>query len=221
MMTYQFQGRTASMAGSDRRCTSSIQKSKRRVTFKPTITVQPIKNIAMQSEDKSRLYYSKDELKTLSLEIKAIHTLSKELSSSSQPCGVHSTRKGCIVGLEADPALRGLELYLCSTRVRNKLLARSALLKISGDLKENPLMSYEDRHAALASASSKLTQWSRRIAHETARLDSIRAYGEGSTVIPVNDPVEISPFPVIAKRRRVSCGDRDDAQLTCKRSRTR
>lgn len=71
MMTYQFQGRTASMAGSDRRCTSSIQKSKRRVTFKPTITVQPIKNIAMQSEDKSRLYYSKDELKTLSLEIKA------------------------------------------------------------------------------------------------------------------------------------------------------
>ena len=198
--------------------------AKRRVTFRPSVTVQPVENICMQEQDKSRLYYSKDELKVLTLEAKAIHALSKEqLPDESSPCGVHAARQDCMLGLEADPALRGLELYLCPTRVRNKQLAKKALLKYYRTISSDPTKSQEERLKCLSNASQKLmSQWSKKVALETARLDSIRAY-DGDYLIPVDTPaVEICPFPVILKKRRVTQDDEEEEmqQQAAKRRRS-
>ena len=95
-------------------------KKKKRVSFKPTVVIQPIEPLARSQEDKSRLYHSKEEMKAFATEAKSVHIL-----SSSEWTGA------CTLGLEAYPSLRGLELYLfLGTRVRNKVLAKQAFLGI-------------------------------------------------------------------------------------------
>ena len=180
---------------------TTAKQSKRRVSFKPTVTVQPI-DCRMAQEEKSRLYYSKEELNTFLLEVKAIHTLSKGLPDPSSTSGAHATTRDCMLALEADPALRGLELYLCPIRVRNKVLAEKALLKYHKNLNANPnLLASEEKLQSMAATSAKLSHWSNLVAIETARLDSLRVY-EGGYLIPINEPVDISlfPFPAIIKR---------------------
>eukprot|EP00579_Thalassiosira_antarctica_P018780 CAMPEP_0201956940 /NCGR_PEP_ID=MMETSP0904-20121228/4356_1 /ASSEMBLY_ACC=CAM_ASM_000553 /TAXON_ID=420261 /ORGANISM="Thalassiosira antarctica, Strain CCMP982" /LENGTH=66 /DNA_ID=CAMNT_0048501723 /DNA_START=45 /DNA_END=242 /DNA_ORIENTATION=+ len=66
----------------------------------------------MTEEEKSRSHYSKNELNTFSLEAKAIHALSKERQNASSTGIAHATIQDCLVGLDSDPALRGLELYI-------------------------------------------------------------------------------------------------------------
>lgn len=192
----------------------------RRVSFKPTVTVQPVEQLVTTQEDKSRLHYSKDEMDAFSLEVKAIRTLSKDLPAASSPCSAHATRKDCVLRLEADPALRGLELYLCPIRVRNKVLASNALIKYHRNLKTDFTKTDGEKLICLATASAKLGQWSKQVAMETARLDSLRAFDREDYLIPINEPVDISPFPVkVTKRsRRVTCDE--DSQPT-KRRRSR
>eukprot|EP00579_Thalassiosira_antarctica_P009072 CAMPEP_0201902436 /NCGR_PEP_ID=MMETSP0902-20130614/54954_1 /ASSEMBLY_ACC=CAM_ASM_000551 /TAXON_ID=420261 /ORGANISM="Thalassiosira antarctica, Strain CCMP982" /LENGTH=342 /DNA_ID=CAMNT_0048436437 /DNA_START=187 /DNA_END=1216 /DNA_ORIENTATION=- len=157
-------------------------------------------------EEKSRSYYSKNELKALSLEVKGILALSNNLpdASSTCTCGAHATSRDCMIGLEADPDLRGLDRYLCPTRVRNKVLSQKDLLRYHKQLNVNPNKTSEEKLQSLAAASAKLSQWSKLVAMETARLDSLRAC-EGDYLISTNDaPVDISPFPATIKRRRVT-----------------
>mmetsp|Transcript_27829 Transcript_27829/g.48113 ORF Transcript_27829/g.48113 Transcript_27829/m.48113 type:complete len:225 (+) Transcript_27829:181-855(+) len=180
-------------------------QSRKRLRFQPTVTVQPI-DCRMTKEEKSRSYYSKNELEAFSLEVKAIHALSKKLpdASSACVCGVHATSRDCMIGLEADPDLRGLDRYLCPTRVRNKVLSQKDLLRYHKQLNVNPNKTSEEKLQSLAAASAKMSQWSKLVAMETARLDSLRAC-EGDYLISTNDaPVDISPFPATIKRRRVT-----------------
>jgi len=183
---------------------ATVKQSRKRLRFQPTVTVQPI-DCRMTEEEKSRSYYSKNELKAFSLEVKAILALSNNLpdASSTCTCGAHATSRDCVIGLEADPALRGLERYVCPTRVRNKVLAQKSLLKYHKQLNVNPSKTSEEKLQSLAAASAKVSQWSKMVAKETARLDSLRAY-EGEYLISTNDPVDISSFPATTKRRRVT-----------------
>eukprot|EP00579_Thalassiosira_antarctica_P029698 CAMPEP_0202032340 /NCGR_PEP_ID=MMETSP0905-20130828/65478_1 /ASSEMBLY_ACC=CAM_ASM_000554 /TAXON_ID=420261 /ORGANISM="Thalassiosira antarctica, Strain CCMP982" /LENGTH=144 /DNA_ID=CAMNT_0048596199 /DNA_START=194 /DNA_END=624 /DNA_ORIENTATION=- len=144
----------------------------------------------MTEEEKSRSYYSKNELKAFSLEVKAICTLSKKVPASSTCCA-HATTGDCIIGLGADPALRGLERYLSPIRVKNKVIAQKALLKYYKKLNANPNKTSEKKLQSLAVASAKVSQWSKSVAMETARVDSLRAH-EGDYCISINDPVDIS-----------------------------
>lgn len=178
---------------------------KKRVSFSPIITVQPIEILSKQG-DKTKLYYTKDEMKTFASEAKLVRRLS--LSSPS--------RDGdCMLGLEAanTTSLRGLELYLYpETRVRNKLAAEHLMLSYHQKLKGNKNKSAEEKIVYLAAACSKLSNWSRLVALETARLDSLLVY-DGDYLIPIDtDSFDIAPFPdySASKRRRVTVYDEQD-----------
>ncbi|KAL7542944.1 hypothetical protein ACHAWF_007278 [Thalassiosira exigua] len=179
----------------------AVPQKQKQVRFQPTITVQPLDCRLTQGE-KFRSFYSKDELDSFSLEARLIQAASKELyaPACAVTCGAHATTQACAAGLEADPSLRGLELYLCPIRVRNKAIVKRALLKYHKKLDADPKTS-EEKLLNLASASAKLSQWSKQVALETARLDSLRACDDEYPV-PINEPVDITPFPATVRRRR-------------------
>lgn len=177
---------------------SSIQTQqppikKRRVTFKPTITVQPVSNLSKDLEQKSRLYYTKEEFEQEKMSIRRIAKDAMVAPSSSH----------CL----SDPTLRGMEMYLCKPRVQNKHLARKAFLQYQHNINANTAMSNEEKQLRIAAASSKLSQWSRLVAMETARQDSYAAYSKDYLIPIDNNSVEIPPFPSLlsdSKRRRGS-----------------
>ena len=173
----------------------SSRKSNLRLNFDPSITVHPI-DCKLTKTEKFNSFYSKDELNAFSLEVRAIRA---EMLSA---VGTHATELDCMFGLEAEPTLRGLELHLCLIRVRNKKLAQMALLK-KCELNAKSNKTSEERLISLAAASAKLSRWSRLVAMETARLDSLRACAD-DYMIPIIEPVHIKPFPGTIKRRRVT-----------------
>ena len=117
---------------------TTMKKSSRRIRFAPTVAVQPI-DCTLTPEEHSRSHYSKDEMAAFSLEVKK--AVSRTPSTQSACCIVHACEGDCLVGLEADPALRGIAHYLCPNRVRNKYLVRKALLKYrSGAALQNPVL---------------------------------------------------------------------------------
>jgi len=85
-------------------------------------------------------------------------------------------------------------------------------------------MTPDQRAVCLAGVTAKMTRWSKDVAIETARLDSIIAYeGEfcGRHIVTnalVQTPVEISEFPELTKRR-VSIDEHDDNMPLKKRVR--
>ena len=204
-------------------------RTKRRVTLRPTVSIHEIDAHAMTKEEKSKLYYTKDDLVVTNLEIKAICALSKQLPQSPyNPCSTddQDSNSNCVLAVEADGFLRGLEYHIYPQRFRNKLLARKALLKYQAHLsKKYPDITPEQKAKAMRTASEKLSAWSHVVAQETARLDSLRAY-DGDYLIPLDDlPVVcVSPFPELTikpKRkesfeevRRVSSDDDDGDVLT-------
>jgi len=188
---------------------------KRKITFKPTITVQPVSNLSKDPEQKSALYYTKDEFEEEKTSIRRIAKDAMVAPSSSH----------CL----SDPTLRGMEMYLCKPRVQNKHLARKAFLQYQHNINTNTAMSSEEKQLRIAAASSKLSQWSRLVAIETARQDSYAAYGK-EYLIPIdNNSIEIPPFPSLlsadSKRRRVTVEEDDeilsvaDSQASNKRRR--
>jgi len=199
---------------------SSIQTQqppikKRRVAFKPTITVQPVDNLSKDPEQKSRLYYTKDEFETEKISIRRI-AKDAMVAPSSSHCLSNST-------------LRGMEMYLCKPRVQNKHLARKAFLQYQHSINANTAMPSEEKQLRIAAASSKLSQWSRLVAIETARQDSHAAFGKDYLIPIDNNSIEIPPFPSLlssdSKRRRVTVEEDDeilsvaDSQASNKRRR--
>jgi hypothetical protein len=187
---------------------------KRRVTFKPTITVQPVSNLSKHPEQKSRLYYTKDEFEKEKTTIRRIAKVAMVAPSSSH----------CL----SDPILRGMEMYLCKLRVQNKMLAKKAFFQYQHNINANTAMSNEKKQLRIAAASSKLSQWSKLVAIETARQDSYEAYGEDYLIPIDNNSIEIPSFPSLlsadSKRRRVTVEEDDeisaaDSQASTKRRR--
>ena len=196
----------------------STMSAERTVSFAPSITVQPVDKLATTTEEKSSLYYSPDEMASFNQEVKTIRTLTKAQhliatedvhDGASSAASSASQSKGIILSperLSSNPALRGLELHLLSTRVKNKILAQKALLKYQRGLCYDSSKSSEDRAQCLAAAASRLTRWSTQVALETARMDSMQAYDVDSYRIPlVQCEVIIERFPIsMAKKRRVT-----------------
>jgi len=227
----------APATGSDPICTNAftaVKPSRTRVHFKPTVTIRPIDNI-MDGKQKASLYYSKEELKASLLKDTTLQYLPKKvvpgthlpgntvingLSKESSCLEAGAALQKCMLDHEAEeanPALRGLELDLFPIRARNKNLAHRALLEYQKRLNNNPNKTSEEKIQSMAAASAKLSQWSKLVAMETARLDSQRVY-EAEYLIPINEPVDfsLSPFPVVMKRRRITI---DEDREQAKRSR--
>ncbi|KAL3827449.1 hypothetical protein ACHAXA_003183 [Cyclostephanos tholiformis] len=150
---------------------STAKEPKRKVSFRPTVTVYPIKKLACNREDKSRLYLSKEEMKEITIKIRAVQSSFKEAEDYNElyPCA-----ERCKSGLQADP-VRGLELALCSTRVRHRFIIIRTILKYHRKLIADPTKSDEEKLSSLATVSSKLSQWSVLVAVEAAKNDLLQA----------------------------------------------
>lgn len=170
---------------------ANAKQPKKRVRFQPSITVQPI-DCTMTQHDKASSYYTKDELDAFQLEVKVINTLFKTGSGS------HRSKEDCVIGTNADPALYALP-------VRNKTIAQKALLKYQHNLNARDNMTTEHKHRRLAKASVKLSTWSKEMAQQTAKMDTLRAYDGDYMVHIVEQALEqVSSLPASIKRRRVN-----------------
>jgi hypothetical protein len=198
---YQYQQSAGPFTRIDR---TPRTKAKKRVTLKTTVLVHEIDaNKAMSNEEKSELYYTKDDLILTNLEVKAICALSNQLPqppSTSNCVDDQNNDSNCVLAVETDGFLRGLEYHIYPQRFRNKMLTRRALLKYQTHLQmKYPDITPDQKAKAMRTASEKLSAWSYLAAQETARLDSLRAY-DGDYLIPLDDnPLMCSsPFPDIA-----------------------
>ena len=209
--TYQGRALVDRIPSANSSAFSSVKRAKKRVTFKPTCTVRTHKDAGPTKEEKAKLYYSRDELKIMNLEVHAICTLSQELPklhNSGTLLTMTERRDGSMLGPDDGDAdavatsLRGLELIMYPKRRQNKQLAKRTLLKYQTFLKAKKSLSTNERSMALAAASAKLNRWSSLVATETARLDALRAF-EGDYLIPTTAEPEVDilpPFPFHKKR---------------------
>lgn len=215
---YSPSGYTSSNPATNSASFSRLRPAKKKVTFKPTCTVRTHAARGITKDEKSKTYYSKDQLKLMVLEANAICTLSQELPDirNSGTLLTMEERRDSMLGLEDDndchgsgealDSLRGLELVMFPKRKQNKLLAQKSLLKYQTFLNsKQPNVGVERKHMALAAASAKLNRWSSLVAMETARLDALRAF-DGDYLIPIDitkQPMDVvSPFSFFKKRPR-------------------
>ena len=151
-------------------------QTKRKVSFLPTVTVYPIAKLSGNEGEKTRLYYSRDEFNAISRDAKAIIKMHKELPTSGAfLSGIYTEVHNCIVGLHEDYSLCGLKLYLCPTRVINKLLTMNVMMKHQNALNTDSSVSEKDKIRSFAESSTKLSRRSQLVALETARLDLMRS----------------------------------------------
>jgi hypothetical protein len=180
---------------------------KKRVTFKSTVTIQPITKVVTNEDERERLYYSKADMQLE--KCAALHAC-----KSAATKRVESTTTTCC-GLCTTEECRGLELYICHNRLRKKLLAKKAFFIYQhNNLHKNKTKSAEEKVQCLAAVSAKLSYWSGQVALETARLDSLRVYNHKDYMIPISEAVVAiaNTFPVVSKRsiRRVTHDSDDD-----------
>lgn len=175
------------------------------VSFKPTCTVRIFhcgRGIPdTTADEKSKLYYSRHDLKIFHLEANALCVLSRALPGIANTGSHHLLdRRDSIIISKKSPGgavvlakdtPRGLELNMYPTRHRTKIIANKSLLKYQRLLLDKkPNMNSETRLLALANASRKLTAWSRLVAIETARWDASRAYDSDGYDIPIDDVID-------------------------------
>jgi len=210
---------------------SNAAKAERGVTFKATATMRTYSssNSSMAQEEKSKLYYSKQELNSFILEAKVICSLSQGLPHISNSGTLLDVSHYSMIPLgnnndddeDATESLRGLEILMYPKRNQNKLIAHKTVLKYQALLNSKSDVDGEQKYLALAAASAKLNLWSTLIAVETARRDSVRAYERDYKIwIEAPGPLSaMSPYSLYMNRRRSRevMADADGANQQSKR----
>lgn len=175
-------------------------KVKKRIQLHPTVAVYEFDAQPLTKEEKSELYYTKNDLDYFMLEVKQIAFLHRETGCIGDPSHGRSN-----ITSEDDDRHRGIEMLIYPQRCQNKLVSRRALLKYQTYLQTKRTdVTPEKKAAAMRAASEKLSSWSYLVAQETARLDSIRAY-EADYLIPLDDKqVEFASYPEHTFKRKGS-----------------
>ena len=194
-------------------CHKPIMKQ---VSFKPSVRVQPIreKSSTMTPEEKSRAYYSQNDMKRFQAEggklCKSVALRAKKLSKINPAL---STEQHFSSLIESDTRLRGLEAHACPTRTNNRSMVNKAVLAYNRQLMKSSL-SRREREAALAEVYSSLSSFSQVLAVMTANTDMAQVYEEDSksttseSPVPSTDARQLDTMPnivspVIEKRKRV------------------
>ena len=160
----------------------------KKVTFRPFADVLRIHPSSYPDESESlspSLYYSKAELDAIDIESKSTATLFRVLRDNGDETS-GSPGGGCIVQLDEDDTLRGLEHRLFPTRQARRYLVRRAVLKYQRVISSRTDVSSKKKSDAIAKAASKLSVWSNEVSQETARLDSLRVLDAAGHPIPVS-----------------------------------
>lgn len=192
---------------------TAVEPSERHVSFTPTVRVTTVVKLSNTPEEKGRLYHTKAELNGFYQDVKEFYASHPDrpgtTSSSSSPACPPKRRREVLVRQDADPNIRGLELFFYPTRVQNKSLTRKSLRKHYNDLNVDTTLTEEQRVRSLAAMSSKLSYWSKLVAAETARLDSIRAYGSPDPHMYTEERPDDDSGMMPLKQRTVSFDDED------------
>ena len=184
------------------------QSAAKQVRFNECVTVHPIrqKSSKMSVAERNELYYTKGDVakfrSAVNQERVKVLNRARSLSSTANPD--MSSAEHVMALLFSDPDLRGLGLYICPTRNRNKFTIMSTVRKYQRRL-FNSQLSVETRDECLAEAYSNLSHWSKINALETARLDFLRAYGQTKRN-EFKEPIKNTSFPELTrKRKRTDC----------------
>ena len=191
-MTFQQSYQPSSTVLSTPPVNSIKMKAKKRIQMNPTVSVHEFDVQPLTKEEKSELYYTKDDLDYFMLEVKQIAFLHRKTGCIGDQS--HNSRSN--INSDEDDFHRGIEMLIYPQRCQNKLVSRRALLKYQTYLQTKRTdVTPEQKAAAMRVASEKLSAWSHLVAQETARLDSIRAY-EADYLIPLDDKqVEFASYP--------------------------
>lgn len=208
---------------------TSMKQSFKKISFNESISFQPVKRASdMTADEKSQVYYSKDELKEFQLECKNICnsaiTKARYLSNPDMP----PAKALCFI-LETDTSLRGFEVQVSPERKRNKAMVNKAVhayCKQLGTLALSP----QQREIVLADAYSKLSYFSQMLAIMIARKDAAQVYEEDNNLFTrltttspapstslqtISIPNIVSPVNVNKKRVLKLCAD-DLHEKRCK-----
>lgn len=186
------------------KCVAPFESKKsatRRVAMMPTVTVRSVDRIGEQY--KADVFCTSAELVSMAKEAKSI---TEKFNAAA--CPAHKT------SAHADAVYRGMELYLCPHRARNKIVANKTILKYGRHLRRSN-KTEEEQAQSLALCSSKLTKWAAQVAVRSARHDALAAYS-ADYLIPIDEPVEVEEFiGVRTKRerresRRVTVDDEEE-----------
>mmetsp|Transcript_22490 Transcript_22490/g.53057 ORF Transcript_22490/g.53057 Transcript_22490/m.53057 type:complete len:203 (+) Transcript_22490:381-989(+) len=155
----------------------------KRVTFRPFADVLRMHPSTYPDESlRPSLYYSKAELDAIDLELKSTAALFLALRGHDD--GTNRSPGACIVQLDTDDALRGLEHRLFPTRQARRYLVRRTVLKYQRVISSRTDVSSTKKIEAIAKAASKLSVWSNEVSQETARLDFLRVQDAAGYPIP-------------------------------------
>jgi hypothetical protein len=178
----------------------STRCSSKKISFNESVKVRIIQDRSseMTEQTKSRLYYSKDELRDFESEMVEIRNIViRQARSFAKSNPAMSPAEHVSAMLESDDSLRGFEVRFCPTRVRNKAMILNAVLQYQKQLRSlEPSLSPEQREKLLSRAYSELIPLSTKDrALKTARKDEIQAYHIHG------NPKPVSPSPHSGTKR--------------------
>lgn len=188
----------------------------KKLSFNPAIEVHRTTLPPAMTSMESRLYYSKSELASITLEAKRV------VDSRGQ-----RMFDSLAAGLEDEDCLRGLESLTSPSRKVKKVLAAKGILKYHRIISERDDIPPERKHLLLATASSKISERARLVSLETARMDSLRVFGADYRIPVELVPVETTSFfafkpkcntgdSLLSLRKRASDNIGDERQPTKK-----
>lgn len=170
----------------------------KKLRFNESVRVQFIceSSSTMTSVEKSKAYYSKDEMKQIQLAGKVVCRAAAErarMMSKSDSSVLPSQHFSRIV--ESDPSLRGFEI-VCSTRKKNRSLVNKAVIDYQNVLNAlKPALSAQQREDVLSEVYSSINCYSRVLAILTAKRDIVDANCQdidGMPMIAPTNPVKIT-----------------------------
>ncbi|KAL7514065.1 hypothetical protein ACHAXN_011293 [Cyclotella atomus] len=212
---------------------TSMKRSIRKISFNEDVRVRLIceRSSEMTQDEKSQLYYSKNELTGFYQECKDICKgviMNARSLSASDPSV--SPAKNLSSILDSDYNLRGFEVQVCPMRKNNKAMVHKAVQMYHKQLNDlGSSLSPEQKEMILADAYSKLSYWSQMLALNIAQKDlpqeedsksSIRFAGPvpcSTNFLSKSIPTVVSPMTV-QNKRSVDIGD-DLQRKRCRISR--
>jgi hypothetical protein len=164
-----------------------IKPTSKRVVFNESVTVFPIleKASEMSLAKRNELYYTTADMEMFRSEVKAlcVRVIGRARFDATMKDPAMTSEEHICAILASEPSLRGLEKFTSPQRNRNRCTVISAVLKYHRHLSRSSLSSRKQTEC-LSECYANLSDWSLTNALETARLDSLEAYGHEDIVKP-------------------------------------
>ena len=159
----------------------------KRIRFQESVRVRVI-DCEMTREERALSFYSNDELKIA--QAAAVGTITSVRSRSAISTATEDILRG---DEEPDPVLRGMERYVYPNRRRNKEVIHKVMLKYQAKLKADGTKTEEEKIRLLGACIRKFNMMSMLVAIETARHDSLQAYGS-DYLIPISKSADLTRY---------------------------